>query len=119
MTVIISSNIISIFRGDSRTIQFKSKKKQTDGTYTDYNFTGCTIALYIKRKVKDLNANAVITLSGNIVDVNTVEFYFVASTTNNATTLINEKVYPFDIQVTTASGKVYTALRGSFVVLQP
>lgn len=113
------SNFLGIFRGNNKTVQFVSKKKDTDGTYSDYTFTGCTAKLYVKRKVSDTNANAVITLTGTLVDSETFEFYFVPSTTDDATVLVNEKVYPFDIEITTGAGKTYTALRGSFVIFQP
>jgi len=112
----MATQTIVLYRGNNRTVQLTVKK--TDGTA--YNLSGCTIKMYIKKKLDDLDAEAVITKTGTIVQAanGIVEFYLSASDTNNATELKDNTPYPCDFEVTTGTGLLYTVLRTSFVILK-
>lgn len=119
MSLSNTGNTVEIYRGNNRTLSVTIYKP--DGE--KYPLTGCTVKLYIKKKVADDNDHAVITLTGTITDANNgvVEFYFLPSTTNNATILKNGFPYPFDIEVTTGDDtpQYYTALRSTITIKQP
>jgi len=110
------ANTVVMYRGDNRTISLTVKK--TDGTV--YSLTGCTVNMYIKEEMDDLNVEAIISKSGTLTDAvnGVVEFYLIPSDTNDAITLKDNVPYPCDFEVTTGAGKIYTVLRTSFVILK-
>lgn len=110
------ANTIIMYRGDDRTVSLAVKDSDGDA----FNLTNCTINMYIKEEIDDLNAEAIISKTGTITDAagGIVEFYLVPSDTNNATTLKDDVPYPCDFEVTASDGKLYTVLRTSFVILK-
>lgn len=110
------ANEIVIFRGNDKTVSLTVKK--SDGTA--FNLASCTITMLVKKDINDLDAEAVITKTGTITQAanGLVEFYLVPSDTNNATDLQDEVTYPVDFEVTSSTGKLYTVLRTSFVILK-
>lgn len=109
------SNTIALYRGNNRTVQITVKQSDE----TAYNLTGCTITMYVKKKVTDLDSEAIITKSGTLTDASNgiAEFYLVPADTNDATELKDNTPYLCDFEVTTAGGLLYTVLRASFVIL--
>ena len=109
------SNVISMFRGDDRTVQLTVKNVAGEV----YNIAGCTVTLYIKKRFADTDAEAIITKTGTLTaPANGVcEFYFQPADTATIA-LDNDKPYPFKVIVTLGSGNVYTVLTSSFVLLK-
>ncbi len=115
-----TKNVIDIFRGNNKTIVHTVY--QGDGD-TVYNLTGCTITLYVKRKIKDDNDDAIITLTGTITQAvnGIVEFYFLPTHTNSDEAVANLKDdihYPYEIEVLTDDipVKYYTSMRSTFII---
>lgn len=109
-------NEIVIFRNNDKTVSLTVKR--ADGTA--FNLAGCTVTMLVKKDIDDLDAEAVITKTGNIVEAanGIVEFYIEPDDTNDATDLKDNVTYPVDFEVETGTGKLYTVLRTSFVILK-
>jgi len=112
----MSSNEISMYRGNDKTISLTVKS----GSGSAYNLTGCTVTMLVKKDIKDLDAEAVITKTGILTQAinGIVEFYLVPSDTENLDSLEDDVIYPVDFEVLTPLGKKYTVLRTSFILLE-
>ena len=109
-----------IDRGNNKTF---STTIYQNGTSTPYNLEGCTVYLYVKRKVTDDNDDAIITLTGTLTEAasGVVEFYILPAHTNSdeaKENLKDNKQYIYEVQVITddVPVKYYTALRSVFIV---
>jgi hypothetical protein len=113
----MSSNEISMYRGNDKTVSLTVKRKSTG---TAYNLAGCTVTMYVKKDIDDLDSEAVITKVGVLTQPanGIVEFYLVPADTNNITELEDNVVYPVDFEVLTSGSKVFTVLRTAFIILQ-
>lgn len=114
-------NVVYVFRGNNKTLAMTIY--QPDGE-TEYNLTGCTVTLYVKKRIDDDNDDAIITLSGTLTDAanGEVEFYLLPTHTNSdeaKTNLKDNKHYPFEVEVVTddVPTKYYTALRSQFCIM--
>ena len=113
----LSSNAISMFRGNNKTVQITVLKESTG---LAFDLTGCSITMYIKKDINDVDNDAVLTKVGTIVNPITaiVEFYLLPNDTENITQLGDETPYYADFKVVTGSGSKYTVLRTLFVLLK-
>lgn len=116
----LTSNDIIIYRGNDAT--YKLTVKKSDGSA--YDLTGCTLKLYVKRKVEELDADAIIEkLSSDATEINITdatggiaEIYFVPADTSS---LEYNKQYVYDVELETpAPVKKYTILRAVFKLKQ-
>src|SRR3972149_9419961 len=98
-------NEIVLFRGDDKTISLTIKRSDA----TAFNLVLCTVTMIVKKNIDDLDAEAVITKTGSIIEAvnGIVEFYLAPADTNNATVLEDNVTYPVDFQVSTGAGKKY------------
>jgi len=106
---------IVVYRGNHRTIRLTIK--DPDGVA--YGISGATIKMYVKKEVTDLDSEAIITLTGVIIDngAGVVEFYLDDSDTETETRLADNTPYPVDFELTTSTDKKYTVLRTTLVIL--
>ena len=112
----VKTSDIIIFRGNDAIYKLTVKLNGDP-----YDLTDCLLDFYVKRKVTEANADAVIhkyTGVGGIEDGDVTGI--VNITINAADTLGLEIGYNFvyDIELTTATNKVYTILRGIFKLRQ-
>lgn len=110
------TNEVVMYRANDKTVQLTILRESTGDAY---NIAGCTIVMYIKKNISDLDADAVITKTGTITGAASgiVEFYLIPSDTEDLTEIKDNTPYPVDFELTTASGLKYTVLRTSFVIL--
>ena len=116
-----TKNVIYVFRGNDKTLAMTIYQPDRE---TVYNLTGCTVTLYIKKRIQDDNDDAIITLSGALTGAASgqVEFYLLPTHTNSdeaKANLKDNKLYPFEVEVVTddVPPKYYTALRSNFCIV--
>ena len=114
----MGSSVISLYRGNDKKIHLEVKR--IDGG--EFNCSGATVTLYVKKDVNDEDEDAIIAIVGLVCNTNEVEFEITPSHTTSAKAKANlkdDKPYPYDIKVVTPDpdSKKYTCLRSQFVIL--
>ncbi len=110
-----ANQIVKIYRGDNRTL----KVSVVDGNDAPVSLAGGAAKFSVKKRLS--NNQAKIDKSSGVSSeilitdpVNGVyEVYLIPSDTQD----LEEGVYEYDSEITTVTGKVYTVVRGKFVVL--
>ncbi len=110
-----TNQIVRIYRGDNRTL----KVSVVDGNDAPVSLAGVTVKYSVKirlienqakiDKSSGVGSEILITNPANGV----YEVYLIPSDTQD----LEEGVYEYDSEITTVTGKVYTVVRGKFVVL--
>ena len=109
-----TSQIIKIYRGDNRTL----KVSVMDGDDAPVSLAGGTAKFSVKKRLSNdqakidkssgVGSEILITDPANGV----YEIYLIPSDTQD----LEEGVYEYDSEITTVTGKVYTVVRGKFVI---
>ena len=109
------TNSIEMYRGNDRRIQITVKK--SDGS--PFDLLLCTINMYIKKNINDLDIDAIISKQGTINAPTTGVgiFNIIPADTEDISTLKDNVSYYVDFEVTTANDKKYTVLRTTFTLL--
>jgi len=104
--------ISDIIRGDSRDIQLKF----IDKTGSAIDITGSAVWLTIKKNKGDLDADAILQkkVTAHYNPSGGITIISLEPTDTN----IAEGVYWYDIQITMASGKVYTVENGKVKIIK-
>lgn len=108
------SNVISVFRGDDHTLDVTVKQRSSTGVLTVVDVTGSSSVLTVKKAATD--TVALISKAGTITDGPAGELQFVLVPSDTSSLTPGFLVY--DVQVTLASGKIYTVLKDIFSLKQ-
>lgn len=104
------ANQIVMYKGNNLLIDMTIHDEENNDT--PYNLTGCTVTLYIKKKSTD--TLAFITKVGNIInpELGKVQFTILPNDTKKDF-IFENSVFPVQVDVETANGEIYTALKTS------
>lgn len=103
---------IALYQGDTAEFTLTFTRKAEDGSKVPVDFTGATGAAHIRRTPRDANILAEFDVTFPEPDQGKVKMSLTADSSNS----IGSTSCVYDLQITEASGRVRTWLRGAVAV---